>query len=123
MKFYANRDRRNIKASSMPAPRRKLIKADTDRNPWEDIELNKSAYINRWQREYEGEPDTTWDNIWDNVLEEFKLYANDEASGFIEDKFYNGELSADDMDNEFEHFIMWADLGVYDTDGEIVDYK
>lgn len=109
--------RKAINASNKPAPRRKSIKAANigDVNPYEYIELSRDAYIQRWANEYEGKPSTDWDNIFDNVLEDFKLYANDEASGFIEDKFREGEYTEDDMDSEFEQFIMFHDLNDYDV--------
>lgn len=85
-----------------------------DHNPWEQIELSKPAFIAQWQSESEGEPDTSWDNIFENALEDFKLYADDEASGNILDDFIDGDLDEIDMVNEFEQFIMWKDLAEYD---------
>lgn len=105
-----------VGASRKPAPRRRTVKASTYGDAFEDIERSKDAYIQRWSEEYEGTPATSWDNIFDNVLEEFTRYADDESSGFILEKFENGEYTADDMDNEFEQYIMWRDLGEYDQD-------
>ena len=94
----------------------RTVKASTYGDAFEDIERSKDAYIQRWSEEYEGTPATSWDNIFDNVLEEFTRYADDEASGFILEKFENGEYTAEDMDNEFEQYIMWLDLNEYDHD-------
>lgn len=105
-----------VGASNRPAPRRRSVKASTYGDAFKDIELDKDAYIQRWSEDYEGTPATSWDNIFDNVLEEFTRYADDEVSGFILEKFENGEYTADDMDNEFEQYIMWRDLGEYDQD-------
>ena len=105
-----------VGASNRPAPRRRSVKASTYGDAFETIERSKDAYIQRWSEEYEGTPATSWDNIFDNVLEEFTRYADDESSGFILEKFENGEYTADDMDNEFEQYIMWRDLGEYDQD-------
>lgn len=108
--------KRAIKASNRPAPRRRSVKASTYGDAFETIERSKDAYIQRWSEEYEGTPATSWDNIFDNVLEEFTRYADDESSGFILEKFENGEYTADDMDNEFEQYTMWLDLNEYDQD-------
>ena len=105
-----------VGASRKPAPRRTSVKASTYGDAFEDIERGKDAYIQRWSEEYEGAPATSWDNIFDNVLEEFTRYADDEVSGFILEKFENGEYTAEDMDNEFEQYIMWLDLNEYDQD-------
>ena len=105
-----------VGASNRPAPRRRSVKASTYGDAFETIERSKDAYIQRWSEEYEGTPATSWDNIFDNVLEEFTRYADDETSGFILEKFENGEYTADDMDNEFEQYIMWLDLNEYDQD-------
>lgn len=83
--------------------------------PYEIIELNRDAYIQRLSREWEGTPNTSWDVIFDNLLDEFKAYADDEASDFIEQKFYDGEYTAEDVDNEFDNFITWIDdINEYD---------
>lgn len=108
--------RKPVKASNKPAPRKRAIKASTYGDAFETIERNKDAYIQHWSELYEGTPATSWDNIFDNVLEEFTRYADDDASGFILEKFENGEYTADDMDNEFEQYIMWLDLDEYDQD-------
>ena len=96
------------------ASKRAIRAAAYGHNPWEQIELSKPAFIAQWQSESEGEPDTSWDNIFENALEDFKLYADDEASGNILDEFIEGDFDEIDMCNEFEQFIMWKDLADYD---------
>jgi hypothetical protein len=93
---------------------KRYIRATVDGNPYEIIELNKDAYIQDWENNYEGYPGTSWENIWNNVLEDFKAYADDEFSGFLELQFEQGKLSADDMCSEFDDFIQFRDLSIYD---------
>ena len=112
----SRRNKRSIKATNRPAPRRRAIKATMYGAPYEDIERSKDAYIQKWSNEYTGEPATSWDSIFDKVLTEFTLYADDEASGFIEQKFYDGELTSEDMIDEFDQFIFWLDLSDYDVE-------
>lgn len=111
------RNKRSIKATNRPAPRRRYVKANMFGNAFEDIERSKDAYIYQWSTEdYTGTPATSWDNIFYNVLEEFTLYADDEVSGFLSDKFDEGKITTNDMLDEFDQYIMWLDLNDYDTD-------
>lgn len=100
--------------SSTRSRKRSIKAAAYGHNPWEQIELSKPDIIAQWQSESEGEPDTSWDNIFENALEDFKLYADDEASGNILDEFIEGDFDEIDMYNEFEQFMMWKDLADYD---------
>ena len=115
MNIY-RRNKRSIKATNRPAPRRRAIKANMFGSPYEDIERSKDAFIQEWSNEYTGTPTTSWDYIFEGALEEFTRYADDEASGFIEQKFYDGELTTEDMLGEFEQFVMWRDLADYDVE-------
>lgn len=92
----------------------RAVKATAVGDPYEIIELNKDAYIQDWENNYEGNPGTSWENIWNNVLEDFKAYADDEFSGFLELQFEQGKLSADDMCSEFDDFLQFRDLSIYD---------
>ena len=90
----------------------------------EDIRLGKDAYIQQWSEDYEGTPATSWENIWDNVVNEFELYADDEASSHadghgmygptIKERFDSGEIGAEDVEYEFDSWVMWLDLSDYD---------
>lgn len=90
------------------------------------VELNRQAYINQWKREYEGEPSTSWDNIFDRLVAEFYEYADDELSADIDEstgwfgdtlatKYAEGEISADDIDAAFSDWVFWQDLSDYDV--------
>lgn len=78
------------------------------------------AYIQEWSKQYKGTPETSWDNIFDNVLFDFTLYAEDEASADEEgitfaDGLELGLYTDDDIFNEFEQFVMFKDLEDYDV--------
>ena len=105
--------------------KKKSVKASYPNDMLETVLRNKDAYIQRWQEDYEGEPKTSWDNIFDTVVEDFTLFCDDEASadldkstGWFGDtlatKFADGEITADDINAEFESFIRFLDLNEYD---------
>lgn len=73
------------------------------------LEILKSAYV--------GIPETSWENILTNIVDEFKLYCDDEASGFLMDKYISGEISGEEMLNAFEDYITFGveDINDYDV--------
>lgn len=85
-------------------------------DPYEIIELNRDAYIQRLSQDWEGTPKSSWEDIFENIFDEFTRYADDEVSDFILDKFDNGEITADDVDAEFDDFLtFWIDdINEYD---------
>lgn len=120
MKKFMNR--KSIKTSKSLSCRRSYIKANSN---FSDIipELltgSADAYIQEWSDRYSGDPDTSWDNIFDNVLFDFTLYAEDEASAnenglTLLDRVEQGIATDDDIFNEFDQFIMFRDLNDYDV--------
>ena len=118
MKIRKNRVTANKRRSVKSACGKKSIKATYDDGMYSDIELSKDAFIDEWQRDYNGTPNTSWDNIFDNVLDEFKRYCEDEASaedGYTVDEYYrNGEYNDTDVLNVFDGWVLWLDLNDYD---------
>lgn len=116
--------KKNTVKASKSYNRKRPIKASTGGDMLEDIRLSKDAYIQRWSEDYEGTPATSWENIWDNVVNEFELYADDEASSHsddrgmygptIKERFDSGEIDAEDVEYEFDEWVMWLDLSDYD---------
>ena len=111
--------KKTVKASSDRKPIRKAIKAATSSDMLSVIYTNKDFYIGRFQDDYNGEPATSWDNIFDNVVAEFEAYAGDEASSIeggytVEEAFDEGIYDANDVDSVFDQFVMWLDLNEYD---------
>lgn len=104
---------------------KKFIKASTEAGMLEDIYINKDAYINEWQRDYNGTPATSWDNIFEQVVHDFSLYADDEASAHVEDggtygptikeRYDSGEIDAETVMYEFDEWANWLDLNDYDV--------
>lgn len=77
-------------------------------------------YIDEWSKQYRGEPDTSWDTIFDNVLFDFLLYCDDEANGneegrSLSDMWELGMLDDDAICYEFEQFVEGLDLEQYDV--------
>jgi hypothetical protein len=110
---------RLIESSRKPALKGRAIKANLYGDAYEDIEISRDAYIQQWQDEYEGEPSTSWDDIFDKVLDDFVLYCGDEASAdetgkTIEEKYESGEYTSVDVEDEFDNWIMWISLDDYD---------
>ena len=110
---------RRVKASR----RSKAIRCAADtHNPWAMIEAQKPEIIKRWSSEdYTGTPNTSWDWIFDGVLEDFKLYADDEASAdetgaTLLDNFLYGDFDEIDMLDAFNEFIRWRDINDYDVE-------
>ena len=104
--------------------KKKSVKAATSGDMLEDIKISKDAYIQQWQKDYDGKPNTSWDNIFDNVVNEFELYCDDEASSHVEEggmygktikeRYDDGEIDAEDVENEFDEWTIWLDLNEYD---------
>ena len=91
-------------------------KESKGKDPYETIKQNKDHYIQRLSKDWEGTPKSSWEDIFENVFDEFTRYADDEVSDFILDKFDNGEITADDVDAEFDNFLtFWIDdINEYD---------
>ena len=100
------------------------IKAAAGSDMLEDIRLSKDAFIQEWQNDYTGTPKTSWDNIFENLVNDFELYADDEASshyeegGFygptIQERWGAGEISSEEVMWEFDEWLMGLDLSDYD---------
>ena len=83
----------------------------------EALERNKGLMMKIIKDTYHGEPKTSWDNVLDGVLEYFTLYANDEASENLVDKFERGEVDILEVASEFEQFLIFGgieDINEYD---------
>ena len=100
--------------SSTTAEKRPIKAAAEGHDPWSLIEQDREKVIKEWSETYDGTPTTSWDNIFDNVLEDFKRYADDEASGNILDDFIESDFDEYDMLTEFYQFIMVRDMNDYD---------
>lgn len=112
--------KKTVKASSDRKPMRKAIKAATDEYMLSEVIGEKETIIDEWRNTYDGEPSTSWDTIFDNVVDEFERYCDDEASSYGEDrtlkeKFDAGVLSEADMLTEFYDFIRFIDISDYDN--------
>lgn len=99
---------------------RSSIMAATDEFMLSEVIGEKDAIIDEWSSEYDGEPSTSWDTIFDNVVDEFERYCDDEASAmgtdrFLKERFDSGELSESDMLSEFYDFIRFIDISDYDN--------
>lgn len=115
MRSIANSNRLNRKSV-------RASKSANDMLEW--ILLSKEAYIQEWSNNYIGQPNTSWDNIFDNVVNEFELYAEDEASAemdknrnwgkTLKEQYYDGEISAEDVEDAFDGWVIWEDLSEYD---------
>lgn len=97
------------------------INCATDEYMLSKVIGEKETIIDEWSSEYDGEPSTSWDTIFDNVVDEFERYCDDEASSYGEDrtlkeKFDAGVLSEADMLSEFYDFIRFIDISDYDYD-------
>jgi hypothetical protein len=101
-------------ASSTRTTKRPIKAAAEGHDPWSLIEQDRAKVIKEWSETYDGTPNTSWDNIFDNVLEDFKRYADDEASGNILDDFIESNFDEYDMLTEFYQFIMLRDMNDYD---------
>lgn len=124
MKIRRNRVTANKRRVVKSACGKRFIKANTYGDMYGGIERSKSAYIDEWQRDYTGTPNTSWDNIFDNVLNEFTLYCGDEVSAeqdergnygdTLEEQYDDGRIDSEDIEREFDHWIVFVDLNEYD---------
>lgn len=85
---------------------------------------NADVFIDQWSKEYTDEPETSWDDIFGRVLDEFMRYADDEASaneeGYtIQERRDLNMLDDYDIRNEFNEFVRWLDLSDFDTEENI----
>lgn len=87
--------------------------------------MNKAdVFIDQWSKEYTDEPETSWDDIFGRVLDEFMRYADDEASaneeGYtIQERRDLNMLDDYDIRTEFNEFVRWLDLSDFDTEENI----
>ena len=93
--------------------------AATDEYMLSEVLGDRESYIQEWQEAFDGEPNTSWDNIFDNVVNDFELYCGDEMSGMgtdlpITERFNHGLLNERDIATEFADWVRWIDLSDYD---------
>lgn len=99
---------------------KKAVKAAVeDTYMFSELLGDKDAYIQEWSTDYEGTPNTSWDNIFDNAVEMFERYCDDEASAdsdgrTIKDRFNAGVLTDRDIAGEFRDWVLFEDLNEYD---------
>lgn len=103
--------KRSIKASGM----RIRASVNSMKDPFEMIEVSRYAFTQEWENNYTGNPNTSWDNIFDNALDAFMRYADDEASGFLLDQFHNGEIDEEEMVDLFDQWVNFSDLNDFDV--------
>ena len=80
---------------------------------------NREAFIQQLEENYTGEPETNWNNIFDNLIAEFESYAGDEVSAdengnTIQTNYEQGKFDEIDINNSFDSFIMFIDITEYD---------
>jgi hypothetical protein len=85
----------------------------------EIINENREYFIQQLEEIYTGEPETNWNNIFDNVVTEFECNADDEASAdengnTIQTNYEQGNYDEIDINNSFDNFIMFLDIREYD---------
>lgn len=85
----------------------------------EILNENREYFIQQLEEIYTGEPETNWNNIFDNVVTEFECYADDEAStdengDTIQTSYEQGNYDEIDINNSFDNFIMFLDIKEYD---------
>jgi hypothetical protein len=90
-----------------------------DRSAFEEIYRNRHAYIQQFQEASSGEPDTSWDNVFENSVDEFMRYCEDEASTdesgkTLMEKYNAGEITGSDLDDYYDDWIMWTELSDFD---------
>ena len=91
----------------------------------DEVLMDKAdVFIDQWSKEYTDEPETSWDDIFGRVLDEFMRYADDEASaneeGYtIQERRDLNMLDDYDIRNEFNEFVSWLDLSDFDTEENI----
>lgn len=85
----------------------------------EILNENREYFIQQLEENYTGEPETNWNNIFDNLIAEFESYAEDEASvdengNTIQTNYEQGNFDEIDINNSFDNFIMFLDIKEYD---------
>lgn len=85
----------------------------------EILNENREYFIQQLEEIYTGEPETSWNNIFDNLIDEFESYADDEAStdengDTIQTNYEQGNYDEIDINNSFDNFIMFLDIREYD---------
>lgn len=85
----------------------------------EILNENREYFIQQLEEIYTGEPETNWNNIFDNIIDEFESYADDEAStdengDTIQTNYEQGNYDKIDINNSFDNFIMFLDIREYD---------
>lgn len=80
---------------------------------------NREYFIQQLETGHTGEPETNWNNIFDNLIDEFESYAGDEASAdengnTIQTNYEQGNFDEIDISNSFDNFIMFIDITEYD---------
>lgn len=85
----------------------------------EILNENREYFIQQLEEIYTGEPETNWNNIFDNIIDEFESYADDEAStdengDTIQTNYEQGNYDEIDINNSFDNFIMFLDIREYD---------
>ena len=93
------------------------IRASIDRmsDPYTFIDKNRNDIIKKWMRTYDGEPNTSWNRIFENAFNEFiDYYSQSEESGFLLERFLDGSISEYGMKKEFDIWIADIDLSEFD---------
>ena len=85
----------------------------------EILNNNREAFIQQLEEIYNGEPETNWNNIFNNIIVEFESFAEDEASAdengkTIQTNYEQGVFDEIDISNNFDNFIMFLDIKEYD---------
>ena len=85
----------------------------------EILNNNREAFIQHLEENYNGEPETNWNNIFNNIIVEFESFAEDEASAdengkTIQTNYEQGDFDEIDISNSFDNFIMFLDIKEYD---------
>ena len=75
----------------------------------EQLFIDRRKDFEEHMREFEGSytPKTSWEEMTDNAIAEFKLYCEDEASGFLKDSYESGANSGDYVLNDF-YWMLWT---------------
>ena len=85
----------------------------------EILNNNREAFIQQLEENYNGEPETNWNNIFNNIIVEFESFVEDEASADENGKtiwtnYEQGVFDEIDISNSFDNFIMFLDIKEYD---------
>ena len=84
------------------------------KDPYSAIERDKKQVIHKIKRMFDdtARPETSWENIVDNLLAEFESFCGDSVSAeydgcedTIEDRFFSGEMDEYDIKERFIDFV------------------